>query len=94
MFLYGLTASAHGQAEYETNAEADSDSGKRVTLNCIAGFLDRVGRHVLSAFVLAARHVAYAVTQILRMRVIHLRVIGESRRRARVSRRLGDVWIS
>ena len=88
MFLYGLTASAHGQAKYETNAEADSDSGKRVTLNCIAGFLDRV------AFVLAARHVAYAVTQILRMRVIHLRVIGESRRRARVSRRLGDVWIS
>ena len=62
---YGLAPSAHGQAEYETNTEADSDSGKRVTLNCIAGFLDRVGRHVLSAFVLAARHVPYAVTQIL-----------------------------
>ncbi|MGD0531976.1 MAG: hypothetical protein ABSA62_06775, partial [Methyloceanibacter sp.] len=60
---YGLTASAHGQAECETNAEADADSGKRVTLNCIAGSLDRVGRHVLSAFVLAARHVPYAVTQ-------------------------------
>jgi len=29
LFLYGLTASAHGQAKYETNAEADSDSGKR-----------------------------------------------------------------
>ena len=45
---------------------ANPDSGKRVALNRIAGFLDRVGRHVLSAFVLAARHVAYAVTQILR----------------------------
>ena len=49
---YGLAPSAHGQAEYETNAEADSDSRKRVTLNCIAGFLDRVGRHVLGAVVL------------------------------------------
>ena len=58
-------ASAHGQAEYETNAEADSESGKRVTLNCIAGFLYRVGRRVLSAVVLTARHVPYAVTQIL-----------------------------
>jgi len=28
----GLAAAAHRQAEYETNAEADSDSGKRVTL--------------------------------------------------------------
>ena len=62
---YGLMASAHGQAEYETKAEADSDSGKRVTLNCIAGFLDRVGRRVLSEVVLTARHVPYAVTQIL-----------------------------
>ena len=58
-------ASAHDQAEYETNAEADSESGKRVTLNCIAGFLYRVGRRVLSAVVLTARHVPYAVTQIL-----------------------------
>ena len=57
---YGLAASAHGQAEYETNAEADSDSGKWVTLNCIAGFLNRVGRHILSAVELTARHVPYA----------------------------------
>jgi hypothetical protein len=55
-------APAHGQAEYAV--EAECDGGKRVMLNCIAGFLDRVGRHVLSAFVLAARHVPYAVAQI------------------------------
>lgn len=62
-------ASAHGQAEEETHAEADTDSRKRVTLNCIAGFLDRVSCQVLSAFVLAARHVPYAVTQILDARL-------------------------
>jgi hypothetical protein len=58
-------APAQGTTQQKTNTEANSDSGKRVVLNCMAGSLDRVGRHVLSAFVLTARHVPYAVTQIL-----------------------------
>jgi hypothetical protein len=59
-----LPAAAKEQTQKETYAKSNSDGRKRVALDCIAGFVNRVCGHVVSMTILAARHLGHVATQI------------------------------
>ena len=59
------TAENCARADEEAEAQTNADGGKRIALNGAAGLRPNVRYGVVCALVLARRHIAHAVTEVL-----------------------------